>query len=157
MCSNLTWFQWGIFSSKTPFISADVTYDDDFGYGAEMAAWLDPDDVTDEVISFEKKKRKSVDIKSFFKNQATKNDDSILQPEPAISSSVPSAPDSPLHPDSFDDECLDFGVIFVFFLKKISQFPMNDPLVESDSVILWKWLHVFNIVVIVSFWTSFSS
>jgi len=93
------------------FISANGNYNDDRGYGAEMAAWLDPDDVNDDVITFEAKSRKSANQSINRKNQVPGK---VGFAEPASPILL-----SPLHenrePD-FDDD-FDIGVIFRHFRK----------------------------------------
>lgn len=93
------------------FISATGNYNDDLGYGAEMAAWLDPDDVNDDVISFEAKTRKVANQSLNRKNQVPKKVDFAEPASPIVLSSFRENREL----DFVDD--FDLGVIIRHFRK----------------------------------------
>ena len=93
-----------------PRISASGAYNDDLGYGAEMAAWLDPDDVNDDVITFETRGRKPGNQILNRKNQVTKKVEFAEPASPILLSSF-------RHNQEPDFDDFDFGVIFLHFRK----------------------------------------
>jgi len=88
--------------------SATGNYDDDFGYGAEMAAWLDPDDVNIDVISYENRNPKKVggNRAGFFEKRVTKKVEFAEPPSPILRKSGSQGG------GNFDD---DFDVAVIFF------------------------------------------